>query len=75
MSMALDKSTAAGAVNNTSSFEVMAEESILRVFYRVSNDIIMKYMEKQVEETFRRMRCENRYIPALVTQVDLNDVF
>ena len=84
MSMALDKSSAAGAVNNTGSFEVMAEESFLRVFYRIPNDTIMKYMEEQVEETtvtnpltfpFRRMRCENRYIPAGVTQVDLNDVF
>ena len=54
------------------------------MFYRVPNDIIMKYMEEQVEKTtvanplsfpFRRMRCENRYIPSGVSQVEFNDVF
>ena len=84
MSMNLDKSTAAGVVNSTASFEVMVEESFLRVFYRIPNEIITKYMEEQVEQTtvtnpltfpFRHMQCENRFIPSGVTQVDLKDVF
>ena len=51
MSMALDKSSEARAVNNTGSFEVMAEESFLCVFYRFPNDTNMRYMKEQVEET------------------------
>lgn len=75
---------AGGPPTATPSFKIQVDKSFLRVFYRVPVNDLLKLMETQVQATtpvnpmvfpFRRMRCENLYIRADSTSVDLNDVF
>lgn len=66
------------------SYQVKVSDCFLRVFYRIPDDTITKFLEEQVEKTtvtnpltfpFRRMRCDNYQIPSGRTQYNINDVF